>query len=108
MQENTVAFIIWLAVGAIFVIMGICSFFKKKPTGFWANVEQFDVNNLKKYNFAVGKLFIAYGIVFSLLGLPILSNNAGMVIISVLGTMLATIAIMGIYLAVITPKFEKH
>ncbi len=108
MQENAVAFAIWLFVGAIFVIMGICAFSQKKPMAFWANVEQFDVNDIKKYNSAVGKLFIAYGIVFSLLGLPLLSNNDGMTIISILGAMFATIAIMGVYLVVITPKFEKH
>ncbi len=107
MQENTVAFIVWLSVAAVFVIMGIAAFFSKKPASFWANVKQFDVNDLKSYNSSVGTLFIVYGIVFALLGLPILSENEGMIIISILGAMLATIAIMGVYLIVITPKFEK-
>ncbi len=107
MDENIVAFLIWAAMGAIFTAMGINAFFSKKPVGFWANAKQFKVNDIKKYNFAVGKLFIAFGIIITLLGLPILSGIDGLIIISILGTMFSTIAIMAVYMIVITPKFEK-
>lgn len=38
--------------------IGIRSFFTQKPVGFWANVENFPVKDLKGYNYATGKLFI--------------------------------------------------
>ena len=66
------------------------------------------MRDVKAYNRAVGWLFIVYGIVFMLLGLPLLGgqNSAG-VIISVLGVMAETIAAMAVYILVIQNKYEK-
>ena len=69
------AFIIWAVIGLFFVCMGIYCFFAKKPMGFWANAETFAVENVDGYNRAVGKMWIVYGIVFALLGLPMLSGS---------------------------------
>lgn len=110
MSETTIAFIIWCAVGLLFVGMGIHAFFTKKaqPLGFWANVEMFEVTDVKKYNSAMGKLFCAFGIVFAILGLPLLlGQNSALIILSAFGVMGETIAIMGIYIVVIEKKYKK-
>lgn len=102
------AFIIWAAVGVIILGIGIFSFFSKKPVGFWANAEMFDVEDYQKYNYAVGKLFCVYGIAFIVLGLPLLGGqNSSLVIISVLGVMVETILLMVIYTLGIERKYRK-
>lgn len=101
-------FIIWAAVGIIILGIGIYSFFSKKPVGFWANAKMFDVKDYQKYNYAVGKLFCVYGIIFIVLGLPLLGGeNSSVVIISVLGVMVETIVLMVIYTLVIERKYRK-
>lgn len=102
------AFIIWAAVGVIILGIGIFSFFSKKPVGFWANAEMFDVEDYQKYNYAVGKLFCVFGIVFIVLGVPLLGGqNSSLVIISVLGVMVETILLMVIYTLGIERKYRK-
>ncbi len=109
MQGTMLAFLIWVALGTVFVGYGICICFskKQKPFGFWANVEQFQVNDVKGYNHALGKLFMVFGIVFVLLGIPMQQGqNSGGIIISILGTMFLVILIMGIYTTVIEKKYK--
>ena len=111
MTETTLAFIIWSAVGLLFIIMGIYAFFSKKsqPMGFWANAKMFEVTDVRKYNAAVGKLFIGFGIVFILLGLPLLAGqNSALIILSGFGVMAETIIIMAIYTIVIEKKYKKN
>lgn len=48
------AFIIFVLVALIFVVIGISAFFAKKPMGFFANSEMFEVTDVKAYNRAVG------------------------------------------------------
>ena len=48
------AFIIFVMVALIFVAIGISAFFAKKPMGFFANAEMFEVTDVKAYNRAVG------------------------------------------------------
>ena len=101
------AFIIWSLVGAGIAGIGISAFFSKKPVGFWANAETMKVNDIKGYNCATGKLFIAYGAVFILLGLPLLADKAGLLImLSVIGVMFETIAAMAVYAVYITKKYR--
>lgn len=110
MSEKMIAFGIWCAIGFLFIGMGIYAFFTKKPRpmGFWANAEMFEVTDVKKYNAAMGKLFCCYGIIFMLLGLPLLSGqNSPWVILSVIGVMMESIAMMGIYTTVIEKKYKK-
>ena len=104
------AFIIWALLGVAFLILGICAVFSKKemPFGFWANVKTFPVINMKAYNRAVGKLWIVYGIIFMLLGLPLFSGqNSPYVLLSILGIMVETIAAMVVYTVVIEPKYRE-
>lgn len=108
MSEMVVAFFVWCIVGLLMIGMGISAFFAKKPMGFWANAKMFEVTDLKKYNTAVGKLFCGYGILFILLGLPMLAGqNSAWVLLSVIGVMAESIALMVIYTIVIEPKYKK-
>ncbi len=104
------AFVIYLFIGLLFVGWGIYVSRSNtpKPFGFWANAEPFEVNDVKLYNHALGKLFAGYGIALALLGIPLLGgqNTAGP-IITILGTMLSSIIMMVIYVVVIEPKYRK-
>ncbi|MBE5801603.1 MAG: hypothetical protein E7319_04875 [Clostridiales bacterium] len=108
MPESPIAFLIWAAVGAGIVAAGIAALFARKPVGFWANVETPPVSNVKKYNLAVGWLFIAFGAVFVLLGLPLLSTEGQVwILLSSLGVMGEVIAAMIVYTLVIEKKYTK-
>jgi len=99
---------LWSAVGILFVALGAYAFWARKAVGFWANAEMFKVTDVKKYNRAVGKLFIAFGAVFILLGLPLLvRQNSPWILLSVLGVMIETITVMVIYTTVIESKYKK-
>ena len=111
MEERFVAFIIWAILGVLFIIMGIyCIKSKKaKAFGFWANTEVIPVGDVKGYNRALGKLWCVYGVLFTLIGLPLLSNqNSGMMIITMLGTMFISIGAMVAYVVGIEPKYRKR
>jgi hypothetical protein len=57
--------------------------------------------------FGTRALFICYGIIFIVLGLPLLTGqNSALILLSVLGVMLETIAMMAIYIMVITKKYR--
>lgn len=104
------AFVIWLLMSIAFVILGIYASVSKKEVafGFWANADTFPVKDVKAYNRAVGKLWIVFGIVFSVLGLPLLKGqNNPFIILSVLGIMIEAIAAMVIYTTVIEKKYRK-
>ena len=109
MDENMMVFLFWAAFGVIFVGYGlyVCFSNKEKPFGFWANAEQFPVNDVTGYNHALGILFIIFGIVFVLLGLPLLGGqNSAWIILSVLGCMAEAIFAMAIYVTVIEKKYK--
>lgn len=110
MTEMQQAFIVWIVIGIVFTLYGLIVMFskKEKPLGFWANTQMFAVKDVKAYNRAIGKLFVAFGIVFSILGLPLLQGEeSGLVIISSIGTMIASIVTMIIYVTVIESKYRK-
>lgn len=109
MNEVLIAFIGWSLVGCFFIGIGIYSFFSKKPVGFWANAKKIEVNDIKKYNGAMAKLFCIFGIVFIVLGLPLLSGqNNAWIFLSIFGTMLEAIIAMIIYTLVIEKKHKKN
>lgn len=108
MGEGIIGFIIWAIVGCFMIGIGISAFFSKKAVGFWANIKMFQVNDIKKYNYATGKLFVIYGIVLIILGTPLLcGQNSPYILISILGIVIETIVMMAIYVLVITKKYEK-
>lgn len=106
MNNGIGAFLIWSVIGLFFVGMGIASFFAKKAMGFWANVRVPEIDRVKPYNHAVGRLYIIFGILMVLFGLPLLSGNTAFILFSVLGVMLAVITMMVIY-SRIEQKYRK-
>lgn len=110
MREEMLTFIIWASMGVAFVIFGIYCFFSKKakPFGFWANAKTFPVSNVKKYNQALGKLWMVFGMLFALIGLPILEGeNSPGIILMILGAMVLSIGAMAVYVVVIERKYRK-
>ncbi len=109
MDEMKLAFTIWCIVGLLFIGLGVYAFFSKKPRpmGFWANVKMAPIKNIKKYNAAMGKLFCTFGVVFILLGTPLLAGqNSPWIILSMLGVMLEVIITMAVYTTVIEKKYK--
>lgn len=110
MEGRLIAFVIWVIIGVLFIVMGIYDFNSKKakPFGFWANAEVAPIEDVKGYNRALGILWCVYGVLFTLIGLPLLDGqNSGLIIISILGAMLISIAAMVAYVVGIEPKYRK-
>lgn len=108
MNGRIIGFIIWTMAGCFMTGIGISAFFSKKAVGFWANAKMFEVNDIKKYNYATGKLFVVYGVVFAALGIPMLSEqNSPYILLSIVGALIESIAAMAIYNIVIAGKYEK-
>ena len=94
-----IAFFIWLLIGIAFISYGVYAFFSKKAV---------PVKNVRAYNRAVGRLWCVFGVVLALLGIPLLQGqNTPGVIVSVLGTMIAAIAAMAVYVLVIERKYRN-
>ena len=106
MTEILIGFGIWCITGCFFIGLGIFSFFSKKAIGFWANVDMFEVTDIKKYNSAMGKLFCTMGVIFILLGFPLLQNTIW-ILFSVIGVFVEVIMAMIIYTTVIEKKYKK-
>lgn len=101
-----IGFICWAVVGFAIVCIGIRALFSKKAVGFWANTKTIQAKDIQGYNRATGKLFICYGIIFVILGIPLLSGqNSPLILLSVLGVMIETIAIMAVYSIVVAKKY---
>lgn len=110
MEGRWIAFIIWALMGVLFIAMGIydLSSKKAKPFGFWANAEVVSIEDVRGYNRALGILWCVYGVLFVLIGLPLLAGqNSGSIIISMLGTMFISIGAMIAYVVGIEPKYRK-
>ena len=112
MEERLMAFIIWAIVGVLFIIMGIYDMNskKEKPFGFWANAKVGPIEDVKGYNRALGILWCVYGVLFTLIGLPLLildEQNAALIIIPVLGAMLISIVAMAMYTVGIESRYRK-
>lgn len=109
MASTTIAFIIWSLIGCMFICMGIYSCVSKTPMGFWANAEVFEVSDVKKYNYAMAKLFCIFGMVQIVLGIPLLAGqNSAWILLSVAGIMIESIAAMIVYSLVIEKKYKKE
>lgn len=105
-----VAFIIWAIIGAGFVGLGIYNMVSKKdkPSGFWANANTLPMEDVRGYNKAMGKLWIVFGVVLILLGLPLLTGqNSPLSMLSILGIMIESIVTMAVYTTVIEKKYRK-
>ena len=108
MIGNITGFILWLLIGCAFIGLGLYARSSKKTMGFWANAKVFAVTNVKKYNNAVAKLFIIFGIVFIILGLPLLLQTVTILIfVPMIGVMIESIVAMIVYTVVIEKKYRK-
>ena len=100
---------------ACYILLGVCfigfgirliAIKRDKPVAFWANVKELPrVNDISAYNKAVGKLWCGYGAVIALLGFLLLAGPVG-IIMTILGTCWASIALAVIYSVVIMKKYE--
>lgn len=109
MSGTIAGFALWCMFGCFFIGLSIYCLFSKKPMGFWANAEVFEVTNVKKYNAAVAKLFFIFGIVFIILGLPLLLKTmTSLIFLSIIGVMIETITTMIVYTLVIEKKYKKN
>lgn len=109
MTHGIYAFLAFALIGLFFLIIGIRCFFSDKPSGFWANAEQFEVTDVRAYNKAMGKLWIVVAVLFTALGVPLLNpkNILPVILISIVGSMVVSIGIMIFYTTVIEPKYRK-
>lgn len=110
MTEGIMAFILWVCVSLIFIVIGIYDLRAKEVVGFWANAKKPPVKeeDLKAYNRAVGVLWIVYAIVLMLLGLPLLAgDNSPLIVITLLGAIAEVVALMAVYVLVIEKKYCK-
>ena len=110
MEERLIAFVIWAIMGVLFIAMGIYDLNSKKakPFGFWANAEVAPIEDAKGQNRALGILWCVYGVLFTLIGLPLLDEqNSGLIILSILCAMLISIAAIVVYVVGIEPKYRK-
>lgn len=108
MSRAEIGFIIWAVVGVAIIGIGIWDLFSKKAVGFWANADTLPVKDVKGYNRATGRLFMAYGAIFILLGLPLLGGqNSPFILLTAVGVMFETIATMAIYTLVIEKKYGE-
>ncbi|MBR1477278.1 MAG: hypothetical protein IJ608_04875 [Lachnospiraceae bacterium] len=109
MSGAEIGFIVWAIVGLAIICIGIRALSSKKAVGFWANIKAIPIKDTKGYNCATGILFICYGVIFIILGLPLLSGqNNPYILLSALGVMIETIAIMAIYSLVVEKKYKEQ
>ena len=102
-----VGFVVWVLAGLCFMGLGLYAFRARKAVGFWANSRPPRVTDVQKYNRAMGKLWLGFGFVFILLGLPLLAGqNSPLVLLSVLGVFGEVIGAVLIYTLKIGPKYE--
>ena len=91
-------FVIWVICGLLFVGIGIYDYRSKKQVGFWANFDVPEVEDVIGFNKAVGRLFIIYGVVFILIGIPLIPSifykNILLVFIPIIGAVFETIWLM--------------
>lgn len=104
-----VGFVIWLLCGLVFLGFGIAAFRAKEPVGFWANAKAPEIENVRAYNKAVGKLWCMAAVVFVALGFPFLTakQNSPLFFISIVGVMLEMIVVMVVYSLKIEAPYRK-
>lgn len=108
MSENLLSFIIWAISGCLIIAIGISCFFSKKQAGFWANVNPPKVKDVKGYNHATGKLFVLFGVLLIVFGVPILFDKSSVfMLLSIIGVLILTIATMEVYVLYIEEKYRE-
>ena len=109
MTPGIYSFSAFALIGLFFLIMGIRCRHSDKPSGFWANAEQFEVTDVRAYNKAMSKLWFVAAVLYTALGLPLLTpaNILLVILVSIIGCMIVTIGIMIFFTTVIEPKYKR-
>lgn len=107
MKENIFFFIILCIWGVIYICLAIYIRFSKKAIGFFGKKQMFEVTDIRKYNHAMSKLYIAHGIVFILLGLPLIAGHSEWISFSIAGVVMETIVLIVVYSLAIRKKYKK-
>lgn len=109
MTPGIYAFSAFALIGVFFLAMGIRCRHSDKPSGFWANAEQFEVTDVRAYNKAMSKLWFVAAVLYTAIGLPLLTpaNILLVILVSMIGCMIVTIGIMIFFTTVIEPKYRK-
>ena len=108
MNENILNFILWAISGCLMIAIGISAFFSKKQVGFMANVNPPKVKDVKGYNHATGKLFVLFGVLLIVFGVPILFDKSSLFIfLSIIGVLILTIVTMAVYVLYIEEKYRE-
>ncbi len=105
-------FIIWALAGCLVIGNGIQCSLSREAVGFFQNRRRFnktfEVTDVQGYNRAAGKMLCVFGILFILLGIPLLDENTSpLVLIPVCGVLPWELAQLAIYELVICKKYEK-
>ncbi len=109
MTHGIYAFSAFALIGVFFLVMGIRCRHSDKPSGFWANAEQFEVTDVRAYNKSMSKLWFVAAVLYTAIGLPLLTpaNILLVILVSIIGCMIVTIGIMIFFTTVIEPKYRK-
>jgi len=109
MTPGIYAFSAFALIGVFFLVMGLRCRHSDKPSGFWANAEQFEVNDIPAYNKAMSKMWFVAAVLYTAIGLPLLTpaNILLVILVSVVGCMVVSIGLMIYFTTVIEPKFRK-
>ena len=107
MEVNTIRFIVWCLWGIFFICLAVYIWFSKKAIGFWGKKKMFEVTDIRTYNHAMSKLYGVYGIVFILLGSPLLVGHTEWIYFSIAGVLMEDIVLMVVYSFVIAKKYRK-
>lgn len=116
MTESMMAYMIWLFVSLIFVVLGVYDMVnahKGKVFGFYSNVKPpktEELTNATAYNRALGKLLAGSGVALALIGLPLLGmdeDNGLLILLLLLGTFAWVIAMILIYTLKIEAKYRN-
>ena len=104
-----IAFVIWSIVAVGFVFIGISDWKSTQEVVFFTFAEPAKMNDVVKYNHAVGKLWFSFAIIFEIIGIPFLfaEQNSPIYIFAILKLMLLIIAIGIIYFK-IEKKYRKQ
>lgn len=108
MTPGIYGFSAFALIGLFFLVMGIRCRHSDKPSGFWANAEQFEVTDVRAYNRTMSKLWFVAAVLYTALGLPLLTpaNILLVILVSVVGCMIVSIGLMVFFTTVIEPKFK--
>lgn len=105
--------IIRFITGVIFILFGISCFFRKKPVPFWSNIKPFEVDDIKGYNLAVGKIWCTFGVFMEVISIMLIGvehntkEAALAAFVYIIGIFVSIIIMMLYYIMVIEKRYKK-